>query len=50
MRQSCLKPDKELIEELCNKYGENVKDAVTEEESFLQTTQSTESQDNSKIL
>ena len=29
MRQSCLKPDKELIEELCNKYGEAVRDAVT---------------------
>lgn len=42
MRQSCLKPDKELIEELCNKYGENVKEAVNEEESILRATQSTE--------
>ena len=30
MRKSCLKPDKELIEELCNKYGEDVRNAVTD--------------------
>jgi len=30
MRKSCLRPDKELIEELCNKYGENVREAVTD--------------------
>ena len=30
MRKSCLKPDKELIAELCNKYGEEVRDAVTD--------------------
>ena len=30
MRKSCLKPDKEFIEELCNKYGEDVRNAVTD--------------------
>lgn len=30
MRETCLRPDKELIEELCTKYGENVREAVTD--------------------
>ena len=30
MRKSCLTPDKDLIEKLCEKYGDSVKDAVTE--------------------
>lgn len=30
MRESCLKPDKQLIEELCDKYGEDVRAAVTD--------------------
>lgn len=30
MRKSCLKPDKELIEELCTKYGEDVRKAITD--------------------
>ena len=30
MRETCLKPDKKLIEELCSKYGEEVREAVTE--------------------
>lgn len=28
MRETCLKPDKELIDSLCEKYGESVRDAV----------------------
>lgn len=30
MRKTCLKSDKNLINELCEKYGESVKEAVTE--------------------
>ena len=30
MRKSCLRPDKELIDELCNRYGESVREAVTD--------------------
>lgn len=42
MRETCLKPDKELIEELCTKYGEDVRKAVTDavsskNEDFLKT-------------
>lgn len=42
MRKSCLKPDKELIEELCNRYGESVREAVTnaiqlKNDEFLKT-------------
>lgn len=30
MRKSCLRSDKELIDELCNRYGESVREAVTD--------------------
>jgi len=29
MRENYLKPDKDLIEEICQKYGESVREAVT---------------------
>ena len=37
MRETCLKPDKKLIEELCSKYGEEVREAVTDAISAKKT-------------